>query len=80
MRAGGDSAGADSEAVTWEQRLEAVGVLALVLAGMLSVVAAAVGVVPVAPPQLVAGFLGLLALTKAAATGAGLLSFASSRS
>lgn len=66
--------------MTWVQRLEAIGVVTLAFAGMLSAVAATLGIVPVAPPQVVEGFLGLLAITKAAAAAGGLLGFLSGRS
>ncbi len=61
--------------MTRVQRIEAIGVVALALAGMLSSAAAALGLVSVTPPEVVVGLAGLL-ITKAAVAAAGMLAFA----
>ena len=58
------------------QRVESIGVMGVALAGILAAAAAVLGMLPVAPPQVVEGFIALLAITKVAAAGAGLLAYA----
>ena len=65
--------------MTWTMRLEASGVLALVLGGLCLAVLAVAGGLPAAPPAAVAGLLTLLAGVKAAAATAGLLSYVARR-
>ena len=62
--------------MTRVQRLESIAVIVLVIAGMVSGAAAALGLVPVTPPQVVAGIAGMLAVIKAAATAGALFAFA----
>jgi hypothetical protein len=57
-------------------RLQAVGVLALVLTGLGLPLLAAAGAVPAVPPAAVAALLALAGAFKAATAAAGLLSYA----
>jgi len=65
--------------VTWLQRVEAVGVIVAALAGMTLGAAAAVGVFPVTPPQVVVSILALLVIAKAAAAASGTVAFVVAR-
>jgi hypothetical protein len=53
--------------MTWTQRLEAVGVLAVAAAGLLAAAATVFGLVPVTAPQLAATLMALVAAAKAGA-------------
>ncbi len=50
--------------------------MGVALAGIVAAAAAILGVLPVAPPQVVEGFIALLAIGKAAAAAAGVLAYA----
>lgn len=65
--------------MTWTQRVQASGVVTLVLAGMLVTAAAALGVAPAKPPQIVEAFIALLVIAKAVATAGGALAFVTGR-
>jgi hypothetical protein len=65
--------------MTWTMRLEASGVLALVLGGICLALLAVAGALPAAPPAALSELLALLAAIKALAAAAGLLSYVAGR-
>ena len=65
--------------MTWARRLEAIGVIGLALAGLLTTAAASLGLVPATPPQVVGAFIGLLAIAKTVAAAGGVLAFLTGR-
>jgi hypothetical protein len=82
-RAGADGVGIDLEGMTFALRVKAGGVLLLALAGLSMGAAAAVGVIPVTPPAVLAPALALVlvALTvfKVTAVGGAVVAYARSR-
>lgn len=65
--------------MTRVQRLEAIGVMTLALAGLVTTTAAALGLVPVAPSLVVGAFIGLVAIAKTVVTAAGAAAFLTGR-